>query len=85
METKFLDARQSDTERIRDLWIKVDQLSSEGMEYRVLVTHFMETLAHTVSMVEERDSDRVTLLLLRTMLSSFENSVERIRDQHKPL
>ena len=80
MADRFLDPMQTDTERIRDLWIKSDHLSRDVIELRVLVEQQIESMQRAIGIIEENDGDRVTLFLLRHILDGWESSFQRVSE-----
>ena len=84
MADKFLDPRQTDTERIRDLWMKCDQLDSEARDLRVSVQFFLESFRHAMAIMEADDAESRHILILRLMHEQLEEALNRSLDQHKP-
>ena len=84
MPSKFLDPRQTDTERIRDLWMKCDQLDSEARDLRVSVQFFLESFRHGMAIMEADDAENRHILILRLMHEQLEEALNRSLDQHKP-
>ena len=84
MPSKFLDPSQTDTERIRDLWIKCDQLDTAARELRVSVQVFLETFRHSLAIMEANDADDRHIMLLRLLSEQLDEALNRSLDQHKP-
>jgi hypothetical protein len=84
MADRFLDPRQTDTERIRDLWMKCDQLDSEARDLRVSVQVFLETFRHSLAVMEANDADARHIMLLRLLSEQLEEALNRSLDPHKP-
>ena len=84
MPSKFLDPRQTDTERIRDLWIKCDQLDNEARDLRVSVQVFLETFRHSLAVMEANDADARHIMLLRLLSEQLEEALNRSLDPYKP-
>ena len=84
MPSKFLDPRQTDTERIRDLWMKCDQLDSDARDLRVSVQVFLESFRHAMAIMEENDADARHIMLLRLLSEQLEEALNRSLDPNKP-
>ena len=84
MADRFLDPRQTDTERIRDLWIKCDQLDNDARDLRVSVQVFLETFRHSLAVMEANDADARHIMLLRLLSEQLEEALNRSLDPHKP-
>ena len=84
MADRFLDPRQTDTERIRDLWMKCDQLDNEARDLRVSVQVFLETFRHSLAVMEENDADARHIMLLRLLSEQLDEALNRSLDPHKP-
>tara|TARA_Y100001938_G_scaffold111633_1_gene152806 strand:- start:58 stop:297 length:240 start_codon:yes stop_codon:yes gene_type:complete len=74
----------NDSQRIRDLWIKCDQLDSESRELRITARYHLEAFKRAIAIIEENDGDENTIFLLRHVLDGFEDAINRSLDQHKP-
>ena len=84
MHSKFLDPRQTDTERIRDLWIKCDQLDDEARDLRVAIRHFLEMFDRTIGMMDNDNADPIHVFMLRHLLDGLEQSLNKNLEDHKP-
>tara|TARA_Y100000593_G_scaffold51172_1_gene96265 strand:+ start:940 stop:1197 length:258 start_codon:yes stop_codon:yes gene_type:complete len=84
MSDRFLDPRQTDTERIRDLWIKCDHLDRECRDLRVSVEYFLESFRHGMAIMEADNAESRHLLILRLMHEQLQEALNRSLDQHKP-
>ena len=84
MADRFLDPRQTDTERIRDLWMKCDQLDNEARDLRVSVQVFLETFRHSLAIMEANDADDRHIMLLRLLSEQLDDALNRSLDPHKP-
>jgi hypothetical protein len=74
----------NDQQRIRDLWMKCDQLDSEARELRVMVEYHLDAFRRAIAIIEENNGDSTTLFLLRHVLTGFEEAVTRSLESHKP-
>ena len=83
MTDKFLDPMQTDTERIRDLWMRVDQLDTQCRDLSVTVNYHLESLKRAIDMIENDDSTPA-VFLLRHVYDSFTDAVNRSLEDHKP-
>ena len=84
MPSKFLDPRQTDSERIRDLWMKCDHLDRECRELRVSVQVFLESFRHGMAIMEADNAESRHLLILRLMHEQLEEALNRSLDPYKP-
>ncbi len=84
MADRFLDPRQTDTERIRDLWMKCDQLDNEARDLRVSVQFFLESFRHAMAIMEANDADDRHIMLLRLLSEQLEEALNRSLDPYKP-
>ena len=83
MSDRFLDPMQTDTERIRDLWIRVDQLDTQCRDLSVTVNYHLESLKRAIDMIENDDSTPA-VFLLRHVHDSFTDAVNRSLEEYKP-
>ena len=84
MPSKFLDPRQTDSERIRDLWMKCDQLDSEARDLRVSVQVFLESFRHSLAIMEADEADARHIMLLRLLSEQLDDALNRSLDPYKP-